>query len=465
MFPIKGQINDQNTRLVAKNTIGSMIVKIASIVIALLTTPAYIEYFNNNEILGAWFTILSVLAWILNCDMGIGNGLRNNLVYSIAKNDKKQIKTLISSSYLFLCSMAIAITCIAIFLGKFISWNEVFNLSDQILNEKIFNKAVTILIISIILQFVLRLITSILYALQKAFIPALLSLCTNMLMLFVVNVANVTQHNNNIVLLAFSYLIAVNCPLIVATIVIFHSQLKDSKPNVRDFEFKYALSVIKVGGVFLWLQFMSLILDNTNSYLITAFIGNSAVVEYQIYYKLFSLPGAMVVLISTSLWSVITKAKAEQNYTWIKRTYKLFMLFGGLVCLSELLIVVFLQPLFNLWLGQKTIPVNYTTAIIFAVSGSIMAIRTILCTFSNGMCELRTQGIFLTIGAVINIPLAFILAQQINNYIAIVIANIISMIPYCIAQPILFHRSFKKPVPQKTVQMDREGNSVSERWS
>lgn len=79
-----------NSKIFAINSIASVGVKIGAIFVALFTTPAYIRYFDNNEILGAWFTILSILNWILYCDMGIGNGLRNSLVYAIAnKIDRK----------------------------------------------------------------------------------------------------------------------------------------------------------------------------------------------------------------------------------------------------------------------------------------------------------------------------------------------------------------------------------------
>ena len=68
------RISDKNTKSVVMNIVYSFGIKGLSMFIGLFTTPAYIRYFHNNEIMGVWFTILSVLAWILNCDMGIGNG-------------------------------------------------------------------------------------------------------------------------------------------------------------------------------------------------------------------------------------------------------------------------------------------------------------------------------------------------------------------------------------------------------
>lgn len=435
---------NSNSRILLVNSAASVAIKIGAILVALFTTPAYIGYFDDSEILGAWFTILSVLAWILNCDMGIGNGLRNSLVYAISQNNHKKIQKLISSTYIFLFGVTGIITLVVILLGNFVNWNRVFNISVGTISADVFNKAVLILIVSILMQLVLRLVTSILYALQKAFIPSMLSLITNIIMLVLVTICNSINRNNDIIRLAFFYLFAVNFPLIVATVIVFLTDLKDCIPTVRLFSMDSAVAILSAGSKFLWLQLMALVLDNTNSYLISAFVGNSAVVEYQVYYKIFSLPGTIVVLFSTAIWSIITKAKAEKNYEWLRKSYYLFMSFCVVIAAFEFLIIPVLQIIFDIWLGSNTIPVKIEYAIIFAISGSVMAYRTFLCTYSNGMCKLKSQVIWLTIGAAVNIPLAYTLSKFTNNMLSVIIANIICMIPYCIVETLNFCRGFKK---------------------
>ena len=94
---------NENTVNVLKNIANAVVIKGGGIIVGLLTTPAYMDYFSKNEILGIWFTILSVVTWMLNFDLGIGNGLRNRLVEEFAcSNDQKIIKCLISSAYGFL---------------------------------------------------------------------------------------------------------------------------------------------------------------------------------------------------------------------------------------------------------------------------------------------------------------------------------------------------------------------------
>ncbi len=442
---IKKSITDNsNTSIIMKNTFLSFVIKGGSMIVALFTTPAYIKYFNNNEILGVWFTILSVLAWILNCDMGIGNGLRNHLVYSINERDWDKSQKYISSSYYFLSGMGMIVLICVILIGKVVSWNKVFNISDNILKSNVLNTAVLIVLASIILQFVLRLVTSILYAIQEAFVPGLLNLATNLILLIVVSISNYLNLSYGIVFLAWIYLLAVNIPLIIATIWVFSIKLKQIRPKLNCFRMDYAKEILKVGGVFLWLQLVAMIIDNTNSYLIALFINNSAVVEYQFYYKIFNIPMTAVLLLSTSLWSTVTKAKAEDDWEWLQKCYKKFLLITVGLCLCEFLIIPPLQIIFNIWLGESSIKVSYTIAIIFAISGSVMIFRTILSCFSNGLCELKIQIIFITIGAVINIPLAYIFAHEYHHYIAIVIANILSMIPYCIVQMLSFRKLFNK---------------------
>lgn len=433
-----------NTGIILRNTVIAFIVKGGSLFIGLFTTPTYMHYFDDNEVLGVWFTMLSVLAWILNCDMGIGNGLRNQLVYAINEKDWEKAKKYVSSSYLFLSGIGILILLVVEFAGKFISWNVVFNISTDSVNVIAFAKAVQLLIAAIILQFVLRLVTSILYALQDAFVPGLLNLATNVFMLCFVIVANATGHNNSIVSMAIAYLIAVNLPLLAATAWVFIYKMPEARPSFKCFRKDYAFSILKIGTAFLWLQLIAMIVDNTNNYLITIFINNAAVVEYQIYNKIFSLPMTMMMLLTTSLWSTITKAKAEDDWSWIAKSYNKYLLLVALLGVIEIAIIIPLQWFFNIWLGDRSISVDYGIALVFALSGTVMSLRTVLANYSNGLCELKIQTIYMTIGAIVNIPLAYIFSRLSGSYISIVLANIVSMAPYCIAQMIWCRKYFKK---------------------
>ena len=110
----------------------------------------------------------------------------------------------------------------------------------------------------------------------------------------------------------------------------------------------------------------------------------------------------------------------------------------------ELLIIPFLQILINIWLNNNAIKVNYFYAFLFAISGSLLIWNSVISTLSNGMSKLKVQFYTLTLGVLINVPLAFMLCKVFNGWIGVVIANIISFVPYCVIQPIYLNKEFKK---------------------
>lgn len=432
---------DKNSLSVLVNTSLSGIIKVLSLLLGLFTTPAYITYLNNNEILGLWFTILSILQWIMYFDMGIGNGLRNKLVKPLLDNDMDEVKRYVSSAYIFLFKISLIIIIIIIVLFRFINFNTIFNIDEQIIDTNLLRNVVQILTISTILTFVLRLITSILYAMQLAFIPSLLSFLTNLSLFFYVSISNFFGLNNDIMSLAIVYLVCSNAPLIIATILTFCTKLKMAKPKITFYKKDYAIKIVKIGSVFLWTQLMSLILNNTNSYLISYLLGNTYVVEYQLYYKIFSIIGMLMGLLTTTMWSTVTKAKEEKNYVWINKTFNRIVKLGGLAVCAEFAIVIFLQLIFNIWLQENTIKVDYIHAILFAIMGGVLIWSSIISNFCSGLGLLKCAVICLTFGAIINIPLAFVLTKLINNYISIIIANIISYIPYLILNTIYIKKN------------------------
>ena len=84
-------------RIIIKNVTLSFIIKAVALLVSFFSAPAFIGYFDNDIVLGVWYTLLSVLTWVLSFDLGIGNGVRNNLVKAFSDRDEKEAKGIISS--------------------------------------------------------------------------------------------------------------------------------------------------------------------------------------------------------------------------------------------------------------------------------------------------------------------------------------------------------------------------------
>ena len=74
---------DQRTVLLLKNIIGSFVIKGWNCVVQLLLVPITLNCLTQYEY-GIWLTINSILIWIDSFDIGLGNGLRNQLTQSLA---------------------------------------------------------------------------------------------------------------------------------------------------------------------------------------------------------------------------------------------------------------------------------------------------------------------------------------------------------------------------------------------
>lgn len=437
---LKKIVSNENNRTILNNALGAFLVKGGALIISLLTMPAYIRYFDNQQILGLWFTILSVLTWVLTFDLGIGNGLRNNLVHALVKKDELLAKKYISSAYIIIGILVLSVLCFSIVIFRFINWNMFFNIPFNIVSKETLNITVFIVFGGIMLQFLFKVITSILYAMQKSALNNLLNLFTNIIILAYVSLATTADISTNLISLAVVHVLAVNIPLLLTTIIVFSTKLKDCKPSIKYFGKKYASDVIRLGGIFFWIQIMYMIITTTNEFLITWLTGTELVVEYQIYNKLFTLVGTLFTLALTPIWSAVTKALSEKNFSWIKKLYKTLKLMALLAVICEFAMIPFLQFAINLWLGENTIQVNYLYATVFAISGSIFIWNGVLSSIANGFGELKTQSIFLTIGAIIKIPIAWILVTTFDSWIGVIVANIIAMSMYCIIQPIWLKR-------------------------
>ncbi|MFI3214705.1 MAG: hypothetical protein R3Y24_15425 [Eubacteriales bacterium] len=430
------KIKDKNTLLVIKNIIISFGIKGGSLFIALFTTSAYITYFSNDSILGVWFTLLSILAWMLNFDLGIGNGLRNKLVKSWGEKNLLESKKYISSAYVFLTLIIIIIFGLGSLCIEYIPWNNILGISTDVLSLDTLILTIRIVFFSIALQFVLRIIISIAYALQVSYLSGFLSFVTNSILLIYVLLANNLEWTRSIENLAVIYLFAVNIPLLISTLVIFGSKLKELRPNYRYFSKTHALETVKLGGIFLYLQIIAMMMNNTANFLIAYLISSEQVVEYQLYYKVYHLVSTIIILAMAPMWSAITKAVVEKRYEWLRKTLKIMLLLVILVFIMQMSIIPVSQLIFNVWLGENSIAVNYTTAFIFAIYGAMYTWQHVCSYISNGLNILKIQIICMSLGVLISLIFAFVFSDLWQSYVAITVGMILGFIPFCVVQTI-----------------------------
>lgn len=433
-----------DSKTVAVNATVGMVVKGSSILIGLFTTPSYMRYFSDNAVLGVWYSMLSVLTWIMYFDMGIGNGLRNKLVGCISNKDYEKGKRYISSAYIFLIAVAFAVGIGLCVLNLLVDWNKFFNISEDSIDKKLLSSAVIILLLGILIQFVLRIITSIMYALQKSFVTNLLAVITNGCQLIFVVFCNRTGNNNNLILLAIIHILAVNIPLLIVTITVFATKLKQMRPSFKSFDLELAKETFLLGSKFLVLQILAMLLSASYiTYLINRLISAESVVEYNIYYKIYSQFYTVFGIIMAPVWSAVTKAMVEKNYAWIRKVVKTYSAIIVLIFISQFLLFPIMQKFFNIWLGDKSITVDYRIMFIFTINTGVLIAYLFLSQLSNGLNELTIQFRNMILATVLLTLLAVSFSYFLNHYIAVIIAQTLALIPYILIQMLWLRKRLK----------------------
>lgn len=436
---------NENDKIAYKNIALAFIVKGFALFITLFTMPCYIQFFNNSEVLGFWFTVLSIINWILNFDLGIGNGLRNHLSTSIADKNKTDTQRLISSAYFSIGIIVIALGIILVLLTNLLNLNDIFKISTELISQKYMYISIIVVIIGILAQFWLKLINSILYSIQKSSINNLLVLITNIIILLSIIIIPSKSNDINIVIMSIVHTLAVIVPLLITSIIVFSKELNYAKPNLKYVSKKYIKKVLSLGGVFFFIQLAYMVIMSSNEYLIAYTSGSSEVVEYQAYYKIFSISSTIFALALTPVWSIITKAKAEKNREWITKTYKNLLKLNLLFCIGECFILLLLSPIMSIWLGDKiTFSPSYIVGGIFALYGCLLVTNSVLSTFANGLSELKVQFICFLLGAFLKVPLSILLVKVFNSWIGVIVSNIICMGIYTIIEPFFIKKYFNK---------------------
>lgn len=433
----------RNATLV-RNTVGTAGLKGASVVVGLLSVPAYIRYFEDQGVLGVWFTVLSVLNWVLLLDFGVGNGLRNSIVEALAARDKLWLKQLISAGYLFAFVVSLVLAVVGWWLIGVVDWVGILGVSTGELTQESLVIAMRIVLIGVAAQVFLRNIVSILNAMQRLVMSNSPALVSSLAVLVFLYVGKTGEAVSDLHRLAFFHVLATFVPLVVTSFFVFVRLLPGSWPSLRLVSVRAFRSVVGLGLGFFIIQISLLVIGSTDQLLVANVFGSDQVVEYQVYLRIYGLFGMAFQLLAQPVWSAVSVKYSEGGLHWIRRIHRLLLLGAALCSLAALATLPILQTLFDLWLGRDSIIVSLRSAIFFVALAAVEMFIYASTAIANGISRLRLQLYLSLLGALVKFPLFFLLSTLTDSWIAVVIAHVLCLLPLALGQPLVLFRELRR---------------------
>lgn len=430
--------NNDRSKNIQANVVGSIFLKGISIFLSLLVVPLTINYISPYQY-GVWITISSIIGWLSFFDIGFGNGLKNKFVEAITTGKRKLARIYVSTTYSILALIISLIWAGSVLISKFVDWPKFLNVKG-VNNEELFY-VMLIVLSTFAFQFVLGLINTILSALQKPVITSLINVISQFLVLLGIYILSKTSAGS-ILNLSLLNGIVNTLVLITFSIYLFKTSLKNYVPSFKYVRFRYAKGLLTLGLNFFVLQIISIIYYETNNIIITKTLSPLDVTIYNLAFKYLSIIGMFFSIIISPFWSAFIEARVLNDISWMrsvtKKLYKIFALFF----LATLVLVLCSSFVYNIWFG-KSVNVPFLLTIYLGIWQIFNMWNSLHSTLIYGFGKIKLQIIAsLTVG-IINVPLTIYFCK-IWGLNGVVISQIILAMSIAWIGPIQLNLLFNK---------------------
>ncbi len=420
----------ERTRNYLRQIKGAVAYRAVAMAASFLAIPLMIGYLGQEQF-GVWSTLLTVMSWIVFFDLGVGNGLRNKVAESLAKNERAEASRYIASGYTLIGLISLVLWALVTASSFIIPWQTVFN--TQAISETTLRTTVQLAVFFILLNFWIGLIAALLCAVQRTSVIALGQLVSNLAILGLVYLLTQTT-DASISQLALVY----GLSLVTANVLLslwFYRRYPEFRPYPY-LDKRHLRPLLKVGLQFFTIQLAVLIIFTTDKMLISQLFGPEYVTQYEVVFKLFSVITFAHGLISAPLWSAYTDAYHREDFVWIKRMlHKQMFVFGGIV-LAIISLAIIVKPVVKIWIGG-TFEVPLTLVISMSVYILVSTWVNIFAYFLNGVQKIRLSLNVSLFAMFFNIPISIALAKYTSIGVSsIIVGTICALLPGVILGPL-----------------------------
>ena len=338
-----------------KNIIASFFIRGVSIAISLVLVPLTINYINPSRY-GIWLTLSSIVGWFSFFDIGLTQGLRNKFAEAKAKGEDSLAQIYVSTTYAILAIIFAIVWIIFLIVNHFLNWSHILNISENMQSE--ISILAVIVFTYFCLQFVLRVITTLIIADQQPAKSSLIDVFGQILsLIFIVILVKTTE--GSLIKLGIALCVSPLLVLVGANIFFFRGVFKKYSPSFLKIKFSYAKGLFNLGIIFFIIQVAGIIQYETANIIIARNFGTLEVTSYNIVYKYFGILNMVFLIFVTPFWSASTEAYLKKDIQWIKNGIKKYNILNLFLVIIGLLMLVLSQKVYTIWLGKNKVSIDF----------------------------------------------------------------------------------------------------------
>ena len=414
----------QRSAKAKKNILASFFIKGLSIAISIVMVPLTLNYVNPSRY-GIWLTLSSIVAWFSFFDIGLTQGLRNKFAEAKANGNFALAQSYISTTYAVLS--IIFLTLLGIFFAgnQFLDWAKILNVSEALRGEISILAMITFTYFY--LQFILRIISTILIADQQPARSSVIDVVGQLIsLIFVFILVKTTQ--GSLVRLGIALTAAPLLALAGATVILFSRKYRMYRPSLKRVDFSYARNLFNLGVVFFIIQVAGVIQFQTANIIIARNFGTADVTSYNIVYKYFGLLTMVFTIFLTPFWSASTEAYIKGDIQWIKNGMRKYNQLNIVMAVVGIIMLVCSETIYRAWLGNNKIAVGFMLSLWGFIFFNVTMFGSKYIYFLNSISALRIQFWACVISPFLYIGVSLLLIKVYHLgvyslFIASVIAN------------------------------------------
>lgn len=414
-------------KLILKSSLLSMSYSFMGIVSSLITVSLLVNFLGEYKY-GIWVTIYSISTWIVFLDGGFGNGLRNELAKDLVTDNFESAKRNITTAYISISLFLVLIFLIYVPVHFLIDWNEIFKLQE--IDFTLF----TLFIFSFfILQMMIKLISKVFFAFNKASLSFLIPALCNIIILLTIVILTQSNTENGLWYIAAIYSITPIVLYLFFTIWFFGFYNKEYRPRIKHFNKKHIKNLLSKGSALFITQINSAVIQTMIPFLITTWFSPDITANYHISLRYYSFVIVVLNIVLQNLWTPITKVYYNRDFATLNQLInskiKIVFFFAVALCIMWF----FSQNIYALWISRDfevIDKINNITAIYIFV----LILNSTVSNFLRAINRLRILSFLSVMSIFIFLPMAYIFVKklQFEETILIIIPSVIMFVYFII---------------------------------